>query len=377
MRQIMSIVGARPQFIKSAIVSLKLKEIGIEEKLLHTGQHYDHNMSDIFFQELHMSDPDWHLDIGSGTHGQQTGRMLEEIEKALLDIKPELVMVYGDTNTTLAGALAAAKLHIPVAHVESGLRSFNKRMPEEINRILTDHASDLLFCPTETGVNQLQTEGFTNIIHADEPLPGKPLPLPLAVNIGDVMYDIALKIRKTVNESEVMNRRGLKENEFILATVHRAENTDNKANLVKIWSALKALASGGKTVYFPLHPRTRTALRDSGLLNEKIPASLIIVEPVAYTDMIALESCARVIVTDSGGVQKESYFFDTPCVVTRDQTEWVELLSAGWTVLTGADTDKITASVNEFWKKDLVKEELSIFGDGHASDKIAEIIGMV
>ncbi|MCP5050168.1 MAG: UDP-N-acetylglucosamine 2-epimerase (non-hydrolyzing), partial [bacterium] len=290
MRKVMSIVGARPQFIKSAIVSLKLKEKGITELLLHTGQHYDHNMSDIFFKELGMSEPDWHLDIGSGSHAEQTGRMLEEIEKTLAKMKPELVMVYGDTNTTLAGALAASKLHIPVAHVEAGLRSFNRRMPEEINRILTDHVADFLFCPTDTGVNHLKNEGFDNIVRCNEPLPAAPFPLPLAINVGDVMFDIALKLKQGVDHEEVLKRRGLEKDHFILVTIHRAENTDNKENLVNILQALNTFASRGKTVFFPLHPRTRAALENYGLLNETVSNRLILADPVSYTDMIALES---------------------------------------------------------------------------------------
>jgi UDP-N-acetylglucosamine 2-epimerase len=367
-------VGARPQFIKAAIVSLKLKERGIEETLIHTGQHYDANMSDIFFKELEISEPDYHLGVGSGPHGEQTGQMLTEIERVLMKEKPGLVMVYGDTNTTLAGALAASKLHIPVAHVEAGLRSFNRRMPEEINRVLTDHAADLLFCPTGTGIKNLQTEGFGHTLAYNDPLPDPLSPLPLAVNVGDVMLDIASKIKKSVNNAQVLERLGLKEKDFILVTIHRAENTDERENLDNIWQALKTIALTGKRIFFPIHPRTRKALESSGLLTETHPFALRLNDPVTYTDMLALESSARLIITDSGGVQKEGYFLDTPCIVTREQTEWVEVADAGWTVLSGANKEKIIACVNELWDKSLTKGKEPVFGDGTASDKIAEII---
>ena len=373
--KIISIIGARPQFIKAAVVSQKLIEVGIEEKIVHTGQHYDFNMSDIFFKELNIAEPAYYLNIGSASHGEQTGRMLTEIEKVLLKEKPGMVLVYGDTNTTLAGALAAVKLHIPVAHVEAGLRSFNKRMPEEINRILTDRVSDFLFSPTETGLENLGKEGFANIVHAGEAVPPGPFELPLAVNVGDVMFDIALALKKKSDEHEVLTRHRLTAKEFILATVHRAGNTDDSTNLGNIWTAFKEMARQGKTVFFPLHPRTRNALKTTGLLNENIPGKLVIADPVSYTDMIVLESTARTIVTDSGGVQKEGYFFKTPCVIAREQTEWVELVDSGWNVLTGADSEKIVSAVLRFWEEGVTaKESGAIFGNGDASDKIAGIL---
>lgn len=376
--KLISIIGARPQFIKAAVVSKRLIENRIDEKIIHTGQHYDFNMSDIFFKELNIAEPDYYLGIGSGSHGEQTGAMLASIEKVLLKEKPGVVIVYGDTNTTLAGALAAAKLHIPVAHVEAGLRSFNKKMPEEINRVLTDHVSDFLFSPTETGLKNLKSEGFSNISRCagDEDLPPAPYPLPLCINVGDVMFDIALEIKKLINEQEVLERWGLRSRDFILVTVHRAENTDTAGNLENIWNTLRDLAKSGKKVFFPVHPRTRKALETHKLLDtgKKLPRGLIINEPVSYMDMIALESNARIIITDSGGVQKEGYFFETPCVIAREQTEWVELVEAGWTTLTGAGREKIVAAVVELWQKEFTKEDKNIFGDGNASGKIVRIL---
>jgi UDP-GlcNAc3NAcA epimerase len=374
--KIISIIGARPQFIKAAIVSQKLVTHGIEEKILHTGQHYDFNMSDIFFKELNIAEPAYYLNVGSGAHGEQTGRMLIEIEKVLVKEKPSLVMVYGDTNSTLAGALAAVKLHIPVAHVEAGLRSFNKNMPEEINRILTDQISDFLFSPTGTGLKNLQKEGFTHIVHAGEACPPAPYPLPLAVNVGDVMFDIALTLKKQTDENEVLSRHKLKRKDFILATIHRAENTDNLRNLENIMEAFTELADGGTTVFFPLHPRTRKTLEANGIRSEKIPGALRLTGPLSYTDMIALESTARVIITDSGGVQKEGYFFETPCVIARSETEWVELVESGWNTLTGADKEKIITETRRFLEQGVTaaKQTEPIFGNGDASDKIAILL---
>jgi UDP-GlcNAc3NAcA epimerase len=376
--KLISVIGARPQFIKAAAVSKRLKENRIDEKIVHTGQHYDFNMSDIFFKELDIAEPDYYLGIGSGSHGEQTGAMLASIEKVLIKEKPDVVIVYGDTNTTLAGALAAAKLHIPVAHVEAGLRSFNKKMPEEINRVLTDHVSDFLFSPTETGLKNLKSEGFSNISRCagDDDLPPAPYLLPLCINVGDVMFDIALEIKKLINEQEVLERWGLRSRDFILVTVHRAENTDTAGNLENIWNTLRDLAKSGKKVFFPMHPRTRKALETHKLMNtgKKLPRGLIISEPVSYMDMIALESNARIIITDSGGVQKEGYFFKTPCVIVREQTEWVELVETGWTILTGADREKIVTAVVELWQKKFIKKDKNFFGKGNASRKIARIL---
>lgn len=385
--KIISIIGARPQFVKAAIVSKRIKELapGIEEKLVHTGQHYDFNMSEVFFQELGIPEPVYHLAIGSGTHGAQTGKMLEKIEDILLTEKPDLVMVYGDTNTTLAGSLAAAKLHIPVAHIEAGLRSFNKQMPEEINRILTDHVSDFLFSPTKTGLKNLKKEGFTHIYNSFTDLPAdiRSLPRPLCINVGDVMLDIALEIKKNVNETSILKGFNLEKKNYILATIHRADNTDTRENLEGIFQALLHLAKNGNRVFFPIHPRTRKALETFGLLDnikQNLKSSVeneenfILAEPVSYSDMIALENNAKLIITDSGGVQKEAYFFNTPCLITRDETEWVELVESGWTIITGAEFDKIIWATDYLLNKQMQKTGEALFGNGNAAGHIAHIL---
>lgn len=313
--KIITIVGARPQFVKAATISRILRSHShLTEVLIHTGQHYDNNMSGTFFEELDLPQPDYHLGIGSGRHGTQTGRMLEAIEEVLLQEQPARVLVYGDTNSTLAGALAAAKLHIPVAHIEAGLRSFNRQMPEELNRILTDHLSDLLFVPTQTAVNNLQHEGI----------------LPANIHlVGDVMYDAVLYYS---NHAEVRRQRleqlGLKNKSYILATVHRAENTDDDSRLQAIFQGLMDLAKD-IVVVLPLHPRTRQALERIKMLEES-KNKLKLIEPVGYLEMLILEKYATVIATDSGGIQKEAFFHQVPCVTLRDETEWVELVELGW-----------------------------------------------
>jgi len=384
--KILSVIGARPQFVKAAIVSKKLRKYGIKEILVHTGQHYDYKMSDIFFQQLEMAKPDYNLGVGSGGHGRQTGRMLEELEIVLLKETPDMVLLYGDTNSTLAGSLAASKLHIPVAHVEAGLRSFNRKMPEELNRILTDHVSDYLFSPTNTGLKNLGDEGFKAVYHYDgdtggtncsggyPKLPEPPYPRPMAVNVGDVMFDIALEIKKKVDEEAVLKRWKLAKDSFMLTTIHRPENTDNPANLESICGVLTDLAKSGKKIIFPVHPRTKKVFEAHGHFTAGIPENLVFTEPLSYMDILALESNARLIVTDSGGIQKEGYFFDTPCVIVREQSEWVELLEIGWNALTGADRDKIMEAVNHYWNQKLEKTGGAIFGNGDASDKIARIL---
>jgi len=312
---VISIVGARPQFIKAAAVTRAVKRFSeVHHTLVHTGQHYDENMSEIFFEQLEIPKPDYNVGIGSGKHGVQTGRMLEAIEQILLQVRPDWVLVYGDTNSTLAGALAAVKLHIPVAHVEAGLRSFNRGMPEEVNRVLTDHASDLLFAPTLASVRNLQYEGISE----DKIL-----------LVGDVMYDAALFYSvKGDRESQILEALDLHPKEYILATVHRAENTDDARRLRMIFEGL-ALAAKEIPVIVPLHPRTREALRREGVLGTNFKQVLIL-EPVGYLDMVMLEKCARLIATDSGGVQKEAFFYRVPCVTLRSETEWVELVDLGW-----------------------------------------------
>ncbi|MEB3193325.1 MAG: UDP-N-acetylglucosamine 2-epimerase (non-hydrolyzing) [Snowella sp.] len=358
--KITTIVGARPQFIKAAAVSRILRaEPNITEILIHTGQHYDPNLSDIFFKELEIPQPDYHLGIGSGNHGQQTGRMLEAIETVLITEKPDWVLVYGDTNSTLAGALAAVKIHIPIAHVEAGLRSFNRQMPEEINRVLTDHSSDLLFAPTEAAVNNLKKEGIdTNKIHL----------------VGDVMYDAALFYgEKSDRHRQLLQTLNLKPKSYLLATVHRAENTDNVQRLEAIFTALNQIAQQ-YSVVLPLHPRTRKLLQQNQL--EKFTQNLTLLEPVGYLDMVQLEKNARLIITDSGGVQKEAYFYQVPCITLREETEWIELVDLGWNYLISPDhSGAIAQGIKIGLEKSLpININERPYGDGQSAFKIQKIL---
>lgn len=351
MSKILTVIGARPQFIKAATVSRAIaRRGGIREVIVHTGQHFDANMSDIFFDELAIPKPDHHLGIGGGSHGAMTGRQLEAIERVLLDEKPDWVLVYGDTNSTLAGALAAVKLHIPVAHVEAGLRSFNKRMPEEINRILTDHAADCLFAPTQSAVVNLRAEGVAeNKIH----------------QTGDVMLDASLFYRRQARKPALFDDLGVEAGAFVLATVHRAENTDDRARLEGIF---KGLAASGAPVILPLHPRTKSRLSEFSIT----PApNLHVVDPVGYLEMVWLEDNCRLICTDSGGVQKEAYFFDKPCLTMRDETEWVELVDQGWNHLVGTDSDRIATAISKASKPD---DKSSFYGSGTAADEVLDIL---
>ena len=329
--KIVAIVGARPQFIKAAAVSRVLRTEYVDrmaEVLVHTGQHYDDNMSRVFFDELEIPHPNYNLGISGGNHGEMTGRMLEAIEKVLLTERPDWVLVYGDTNSTLAGALAAVKLHIPVAHVEAGLRSFNMRMPEEVNRILSDRISTLLFCPTETAVHNLKTEGIVDGVH----------------NVGDVMFDVALFYRDRAREkSDILNRLGVRAGEFALATCHRAENTDDPIRLREICLGLSDIASS-LPVVFPMHPRTRKQIEEHQLGSSLAPVK--VVDPVSFIDMVALEQAAKVILTDSGGIQKEAFFYNVPCITLRDETEWVETVESGANRLVGADRDGMKSAAN-------------------------------
>lgn len=315
MKKIVTVLGARPQFIKASMVSYAMRQSGqLHEVLVHTGQHFDANMSDVFFEELGMHKPDHFLGIHGGGHGAMTGRMLEQVEKVLLAEMPDAVLVYGDTNSTLAGALAAAKLHIPVAHVEAGLRSFNMAMPEEINRILTDRISRWLFTPTAVASAHLRREG---------------VPVDQVEEVGDVMYDVALHHGSLVNaEGRILAQLGLAPSSYVLATVHRAENTDNEQRLLAIIDGLNVVAQRMPVVW-PLHPRTRTALHRMGRL-AALSLEMHLIEPVGYLDMVQLEKYAAVIATDSGGVQKEAFFYQVPCVTLRDETEWIESVDAGW-----------------------------------------------
>jgi len=350
--KIASIVGARPQFIKAAPVSRVLREAGHQEFLIHTGQHYDHGMSQVFFQELSIPEPDVNLGIGSGSHGQQTGRMLESLEEVINEQSPDYVIVYGDTNSTLAGALATAKLQIPVAHVEAGLRSFNKKMPEEINRIMTDHISDLLLCPTPTAVKNLKHEGISRNVYL----------------VGDVMYDAVLyNIQLAENNSDILKKLGLIAKSYALATVHRAENTDDPERLHSIFYAFEKISENGLTLLLPLHPRTQDRLQSMGILLNGIRS----MPPVSYLEMLILEKYARVIVTDSGGIQKEACWLGVPCVTLRDETEWIETVKSGWNVLAGSDPERIMQAVKETKPKDECNKGL--YGNGCASKHIARI----
>ncbi|MCK9298376.1 MAG: UDP-N-acetylglucosamine 2-epimerase (non-hydrolyzing) [Methanoculleus sp.] len=350
--KIVSIVGARPQFIKCAPVSRELRKEH-EEVLVHTGQHYDHGMSEVFFEELRIPKPDYNLGIGSGTHGHQTGAMLGAIEDVLEKEEPDIVLVYGDTNSTLAGALAAAKLHIPVAHIEAGLRSFDRRMPEEVNRVLTDHASDLLFCPTETAVRNLAAEGVTEGVFL----------------VGDVMCD-AMNYNRAIAEerSRILEDVGLEPGGYLVVTVHRPSNTDSQENMVAI---LGALGEAGNPVVFPVHPRTRKCLGEHGLLAEMPENTIRAVEPLGYLDMIRLMAHAEKILTDSGGVQKEAYMLGVPCITLRENTEWVETVEAGWNVLVGAEREKIADAIHSFSP---ASRQEGLFGSGDASVRIREIL---
>jgi len=355
MKKILTVVGARPQFIKAAAVGRKLREHGIEEVIVHTGQHFDKNMSDVFFQEMEIPKPNYNLDIHSLTHGAMTGRMMEHIETVLLRERPSGVMVFGDTNSTLAGALAARKLHIPVIHVEAGLRSFNMDMPEEINRILTDRISNLLFCPTNAAIENLKKEGFANF---DTTI----------IKNGDVMQDAAIfYAKKAAEKSSIIAQLNLKGKPFVLATVHRQENTDNPVLLRSLFGALNKI-NKETPVVAPLHPRTLGISKKEGIV-----AEFTVIEPVGYFDMVELLKACSLVMTDSGGVQKEAFFFHKNCVTLREQTEWVELVEGGYNMLTGADGDKVFAGYREMMlrKNDFSK---NLYGDGMASEVVAQTL---
>lgn len=355
-KKIISIVGARPQFIKAAVVSRALQHMGgaVQEKIIHTGQHFDDNMSAVFFKELEIPEPHFHLGVGGGTHGQNTGRMLENIEEVLLQEKPCMVLVYGDTNSTLAGALAASKLHIPLAHVEAGLRSFNKKMPEEINRILTDHAADILFTPTDTATRNALAEGI-----APEKIQ----------QVGDVMYDAALYYAaKAIQHEAVLERLSLKSGTFILVTLHRAEMVDHRQRLQQV---LNAVARGGMPVVMPMHPRTKKRLEEFDTI---IPKNILIIEPLGYLDITVLVQHAAIVATDSGGLQKEACFHKTPCITLRDETEWVELCDCGANILTGADEARIAAAIQQSLTTGAAVFSKPLYGNGDAGELIAASI---
>jgi len=354
--KIATVIGARPQFIKAAVVSRAFKAMpqSVSEIIIHTGQHFDANMSDIFFEELDIPKPHFHLGVGGGSHGQNTGRMLEKIEEVLIKEKPDVLLVYGDTDSTLAGALAAVKLHIPVAHVEAGLRSFNRKMPEEINRVLTDHASELLFTPTDIAVKNLINEG----IATDK-----------IKQVGDVMYDAALYYGAQVDEvNDILERLGLRSKKYALATLHRAENVDDEKRLQSI---LAGLGNYLQTIVWPMHPRTKARLVSFGIV---MPANIQVIDPVGYLDMIMLEKHAALIATDSGGVQKEAYFHKVPCITMRDETEWIELVSQGANIITGANTKKIIAALQQSANIDKAVFDAPLYGEGNTGKQIVDTL---
>jgi len=373
--KIVTIIGARPQFIKAAVVSRAIANYNrdvtsssllVTEVIVHTGQHYDRNMSDVFFEEMNIPCPDYFLDINGLSHGAMAGQMLEKIEAVLVDEKPDMVLVYGDTNTTLAGALAAVKLHIAVAHVEAGLRSFNRKMPEEINRVLTDHIADFLFCPTKQSIENLKAEGIINKEHS----PGNDYSSsivghnPIICLVGDVMLDAAIYYKERARKPRLV----LPE-KFILATIHRAENTDNPLRLQSIFDGFEKI---GKDIpiILPLHPRTRKTIET---LDLKTSNSIKIIDPVSYFEIIYLLENCTLVMTDSGGLQKEAFFFKKPCITLRDETEWVELVEHGFNLLTGATAENIYNTYKAVVEKDL-DFNIELYGDGKAGERIVDIL---
>jgi UDP-GlcNAc3NAcA epimerase len=358
--KIVTIVGARPQFIKAASVSRAIQKYNsqkphtrMKEIMVHTGQHYDENMSQVFFDELEIPEPAYNLGVGSGSHGKMTGAMLEKIEEVILKEYPDMVLVYGDTNSTLAGALAAAKLHVPVGHVEAGLRSFNRRMPEEINRVLTDHVSSFLFCPTDAAVENLRKEGITEGVF----------------KVGDVMFDSFLFNKQLAEKkSTTLLELGIEPKSYCLVTVHREENTTDRKRLAGIFEAFKRLATHDCPFIAPLHPRTVKALNELG--GDRLGGPHVrILEPISYLDMILLETRAKVILTDSGGIQKEAYFAQTPCLTLREETEWVELVEHGYNVIAGCASEGICRAYEKMVGKP-VYSDLELYGNGKAGGKI-------
>ena len=377
MIKLLTIVGARPQIIKAAALSRAIRNSfsnTIEEKILHTGQHYDENMSQVFFDELNIPRPDYNLKVGSASHGVQTARMITGIEEKLLELQPDFLVLYGDTNSTLAGAIAASKLQVPVVHIEAGLRSFNKTMPEEINRIMCDHVSSLLFSPTETGIRNLLSEGFRK----NTKPPFSP-DNPGLFHCGDVMYDNSLHFAEVAEEkSGVLEKFDAKPDHYVLGTIHRNNNTDDPKRLTVIFESLDRISRDHHIdIVLPLHPRTSKMMRQN--LDEELIKNLDknphmkIGDPVSFLDIIRLEKHARMVITDSGGVQKEAYFFRKPCIILRPQTEWVELVSNGTAIVADAERARIAGAFDYFTEKTEL-EYPPVFGDGHAAEFICKQI---
>lgn len=369
-KRIITIIGARPQIIKSSALSRAIRNSfsdKIEEIIVHTGQHYDENMSSVFFDEMEIPKPNYNLNVGSGSHGAQTAKMIEGLEKIYLEEKPDAVVIYGDTNSTIAGAIAAAKIHIPIVHIEAGLRSFNKLMPEEINRISADHMSTLLFSPTKTGISNLEKEGFSLEISSKASIDK-----PHVYLCGDIMYDNSLYFSSISKEkSTILDNLGLEGSDFILCTIHRDTNTDNSENLNSVFKALFEIQEkSGLKIILPIHPRTKAKMNDllEPGLKEKIDSNsnFQIIPPAGFLDIIALEKNARMIITDSGGLQKEAFFFEKPCLILREQTEWVEIVENGNAILAGSDYHKIISAFDELINRnDFTFPQF--YGDGQAA----------
>lgn len=372
MIKLITIIGARPQIIKASAISRSIKKYfidEIDEIIVHTGQHYDNNMSEVFFEELQIPKPKYNLAVGSGKHGVQTAKMIEGIENIIEIEKPNGVILYGDTNSTLAGTIAASKIHIPIIHIEAGLRSFDKFMPEEINRIMCDHSSTLLFSPTKAGYDNLIREGFSTKLHE------KPnMNTPNIYHIGDIMFDNTLYFSKLIKEKE--NKLSIYGKDFVLCTIHRNSNTDDNERLTSIFKAIQEISKNEKII-LPLHPRTKKMMPITlgECFSDEIfnNPNIIIIDPVSFLDMIYLEMNSKLIVTDSGGVQKEAYFLNKPCVILRPQTEWVEIVESGNARIVDADIDRILSSVNDYLKNPPLNYP-SYFGDGNASKYICEKI---
>jgi UDP-N-acetylglucosamine 2-epimerase len=350
--KIVSIVGARPQFIKYAILAKELRKIH-KDVLVHTGQHYDYNMNKIFFDQLNIPNPDYHLGVGSGTQAYQTAEIMKGVEDIVINEKPDVVMLYGDTNSTIAGALAAVKIHVPIAHVESGLRSFDRSIPEEINRIVTDHCSDYLFCPTQTALDNLKREGITIGVYLT----------------GDVMVDALNFYKEIAEESNILSLLGLTSKKYILVTVHRVSNTEVRDNLKNIVESLIKLSNMGETIVFPIHPRTERSLKAIKLYDE-LKVKVRLVEPLGYFEFLKLLNHTHKVLTDSGGIQKEAYILKVPCITMRQNTEWIETIEDGWNVLAGTDTEQIIELVQTFMP---THSYSSMFGKG-ACGKISTIL---